>query len=144
MSITRTRSSSLAASSLLSVSLFLLWLRALRALSLLPSIGPLVLDADRTCVQDGGTVYCRGGNAGSLAIGTGWVRLPFGSQVSSFACGDAHCCAQTFDNLIYCMGAGSEGRIGIGDASDANFLPRFAGCSVNSHPGMSEPHATQG
>jgi hypothetical protein len=25
------------------------------------------------------------------------------------------------------MGAGSRGRIGIGDASDANFLPRLVG-----------------
>lgn len=38
-----TPSQTQAASSLLSVSLFLLWLRSLRALSLLPSIGPLVL-----------------------------------------------------------------------------------------------------
>ena len=85
----------------------------------------LVLAGDRTRVLISGSVYCRGGNAGALAMGSDWVRLPFGTQVGRLHCGDAHCCAETFDGRLYCMGAGSQGRLGIGDASDANFLPRL-------------------
>ncbi|MEM7609921.1 MAG: hypothetical protein AAF411_31625, partial [Myxococcota bacterium] len=86
----------------------------------------LALGGNLTCIVGAdGSAWCRGENVGGLVTGDDWNRLPLGMSVIELQCGERSCCAETTDGRVFCFGEGSNGRLGIGESSDASFPPRL-------------------
>jgi len=84
-----------------------------------------VLRAPEDSASSGASNAGLGGTGGAAPAGAAGMRAMGGAQpenpaLGSFVdAGDAHSCA-TRQGVLYCWGAGADGRLGIGDTTDRN------------------------
>jgi alpha-tubulin suppressor-like RCC1 family protein len=89
------------------------------------NVKQLVAGLSHSCALSGNTAECWGGNSskqlsGNSVGGIAFIGVVFNSNPSSLSAGLNHTCAQSIDNLTYCWGAGTLGRLGPNVNSDSD------------------------